>query len=482
MNIVIVGGGTAGWIAAYFIAKDKPGKHNITVIESSKLGIIGAGEGSTGTMIELLNGSYFDFKIDVEQFLKETDGTKKTGIYHKNWNGKDYGYFAPIDSSPSWYQYQDHVFKYVLAKYGREKMHLASYIGLEFENQKFNNTYACHFDGHKVGQFFKKICVEDNVQTIDSVVKNVNTSENGDIVSIDLDNGKRVAGDFFIDCTGFSRLLMKELNVPWKSYAEFLPVNTAMPFILDYEDGEVPLPMTSATALSAGWMWDIPLKTRRGCGYVFDRNYISKEDAQKEVETYLGKKIKPIKWIEFESGRSDVFWKNNVLTLGLASAFVEPLEATSIHSTIIQLLLFSKEFLLDTKKLTVTECNKDSYNTKITRLYDSLMEFISFHYQGGRNDSEFWRSFQEKNKVSPTAKHYLEKCKNKIPGFLEINGIIGSPSASLWNWIAGGLELISPEQAAKELTETNYWQRAELDFANLTGVEASGKSYIKYTN
>jgi hypothetical protein len=231
--------------------------------------------------------------------------------------------------------------------------------------------------------------------------------------------------------------------------------------------------------LSAGWMWDIPLKTRRGCGYVFDKKYITREEAQKEVETYLGRKIKPIKWIEFESGRSEVFWKNNALTLGLASAFVEPLEATSIHSTIIQLLLFSKEYLSETNDITSTAYNIESYNIKITRLYDSLMEFISFHYQGGRNDTPFWRSFQEENKVSPMAKIYLEKCKNKIPGFLEVNGVIGSPSASLWNWIAGGLDLITAEQAGKELDETNYWGRAEAEFINLASPK---KSYIKYTN
>jgi hypothetical protein len=479
MKIVIVGGGTAGWIAAYFLAKSQPKKHEIVVIESSKLGIIGAGEGSTGTMIELLNGSYFDFQIDINKFLEETDGTNKMGIYHKNWNGKEYGYFAPIDASPSWYQYQDYIFKYVLSKHGREKMHLSSAIGLEFENKKHNHTYACHFDGHKVGQFFKKVCLEDGVSTIDAVIKNVNLDKNKNITSIDLDNHQTVNGDFFIDCTGFSRVLMKELDVEWKSYSEYLPVNTAMPFILDYKEGEVPLPMTSATALSAGWMWDIPLKTRRGCGYVFDKKYITREEAQKEVETYLGRKIKPIKWIEFESGRSEVFWKNNALTLGLASAFVEPLEATSIHSTIIQLLLFSKEYLSETNDITSTAYNIESYNIKITRLYDSLMEFISFHYQGGRNDTPFWRSFQEENKVSPMAKIYLEKCKNKIPGFLEVNGVIGSPSASLWNWIAGGLDLITAEQAGKELDETNYWGRAEAEFINLASPK---KSYIKYTN
>lgn len=481
MKIVIVGGGTAGWIAAYFLAKAQPKKHSITVIESSKLGIIGAGEGSTGTMVELLNGTYFDFKVDINKFLEETDGTRKTGILHKNWNGKGYGYFAPIDATPSWYAYQDYLFKYVLGNFGREKMHLASPIGIEFEKKQFDNIYACHFDGHKVGRFFKKMCEEDGVVNIDSVVKTVKLNHEGEVSSLELDNGIVVDGDFFIDCTGFARVLMKEVGIGWHSYAEFLPVNTAMPFLLDYEPGETPLPVTTATALSSGWMWDIPLKTRRGCGYVFDKNFISREDAQAEVEKYLGKKVSPIKWIEFESGRSETFWEKNVLTLGLSSAFVEPLEATSIHSTIIQLLMFEKEYLLDTKEKSVTEYNRSSYNTKITRLYDSLMEFISFHYQGGRTDTPFWQSFEGGKKVSPTAKNYLEKCKNKIPGFLEVNGVLGSPNVGLWNWIAGGLELVTSDLAKKELTETNWWNRAELEFNKMYN-PAPHKSYIQYTS
>lgn len=479
MKIVIVGGGTAGWIAAYFILKSQPGKHQISVIESSKIGIIGAGEGSTGTMIELLNGSYFNFRVDIAEFLKATDGTKKMGIYHKNWNGKGYGYFAPIDSSTTWYQYQDYILKYVLAKFGREKMHYASPIGIEYEKQHFDGTHACHFDGHKVGKFFKAICEKDGAITIDSQVKDIKLFDNGDIQSLDLDNGQTVQGDFFIDCTGFSRLLMKKMKVKWESYAEYLPVNTAMPFILDYLPGEKPLPMTSATALSAGWMWDIPLQTRRGCGYVFDNRYISREDAQSEIEQYLGRKIKPIKWIEFESGSSEVFWKNNVLALGLASAFLEPLEATSIHSTIIQLLLFCQENLSGTAEKTICDYNRDSYNEKISRLYDSLMDFVSFHYQGARDDTPFWQSFADGKRASPVAKRYLEKCKDRIPGFLEINGIIGSPSAALWNWIAGGLELIDGELAAKELSESDSWARAEQEFINFAQPK---KSYIQYTN
>jgi hypothetical protein len=475
MNITIVGGGTAGWIAAYFICKSKPKQHNITVIESSDIGIIGAGEGSTGSMLDLLNGTYFDYNINVEDFMRETDGSVKLGIYHKNWTGDNSGYFAPLDASPSWTELEDNIFKYFYSKYGKEKMHLASEVGQQYSQQDISKPAAFHFDGHKVGKFFKKICMQDGVEVIDDVVEQVQT-KNKNITSITLKSGQTIISDFFIDCTGFRRVLMKELGVKWHSYKDVLTVDSAMPFILPYEDNEKPKPFTSATALSAGWMWEIPLATRKGCGYVFDSNYITKEDAQKEIETYIGKEIEPIKWINFESGRSKKFWEGNCLCLGLASTFVEPLEATSIHTTIVQLLLWCQECLYRDSNKTITENNRHSYNQKVERLYDLTMDFISYHYQGERYDTPFWKNIVDKKIVSKNAGAFKEKSKNKIPGFLEINGIVGSPAVALWNWISAGIDVISQDQAEKELTQSNYSVTIK---ENKTSNKT--KSYISYT-
>lgn len=474
MNITIVGGGTAGWIAAYFILKSQPNKHTITVIESSKLGIIGAGEGSTGSMIELLNGSFFDFKVDVAEFLQETGGTPKLGIFHQNWTGDGSGYFAPIDASPTWANLEDTFFKYALSVYGKEKMHLASSIGHDYANKELSNLGAVHFDGHKVGKFFKKLCKADGANVIDSVVQEINLDHNQNVRSLVLESGETLESEFFIDCTGFARILMKKLDVKWHSYKDYLTVNTAMPFLLDYDPGESLNLFTKATALSSGWMWEIPLAARKGCGYVFDSNFITREQAQKEIEDLLGKKITPIKFINFESGRSEVFWKKNVLCLGLASTFVEPLEATSIHTTIIQLLFWVKECLHSEAEKTLYDDNRISYNEKMSKLYDLTMDFISFHYQGGRYDSPFWKAIADKHIASHGARVYKNKAKNRIPGFLEISGMIGSPAAGLWNWVAAGIDVITPEQAFVELKD------------NYTSVESAynntynKKSYVKY--
>jgi len=451
MDICIVGGGTAGWIAAYFLANDHCHDHNITVIESSDIGIIGAGEGSTGTMVELLNGTYFNRTLPLDEFLKKTNGTKKLGIYHQNWKGNGTGYFAPVDMSPTWSYYEDYIFKFVLAHFDKKKQHLSSKIGIDYEFNLDLETPALHFDGRLVGEYFKEICTKDGIEVIDDVVEDIICNSDGYITELKLKSKKIINADFFIDCTGLAQILGKKIGCGWNSYSDVLPMNSAIPFQQEYGEGEQRNPFTKATALSSGWMWEIPLQTRKGCGYVFDNRFISKEKAIQEVEQYLGKEIDPIKYINFDAGRSEFFWKKNVLMLGLSAAFVEPLEATSIHSTIIQLILFSKEFLLENFEETNSESAQESYNKKISILYDNIKDFISFHYQGGRDDTEFWKYIQNENIVSHNAAHFLQKSKKRIPGFLDLNGIVGSPAVGLWNWISAGLDIIDSEQALREL-------------------------------
>ena len=168
-----------------------------------------------------------------------------------------------------------------------------------------------------------------------------------------------------------------------------------------------------------------------------------------------------IKLINFESGKSENFWEKNVLSLGLSSIFLEPLEATSIHITILQLLQFVKESLFDTIEQTSSMENIISYNNKIHRLCDLTMDFISFHYQGGRKDTKFWKYIQNENIISANARIYKEKCKRHVPGFLEINGIIGSPCAGLWNYIAAGLGILKQSTVLQNLTEENSTYIAE---------------------
>jgi hypothetical protein len=465
MRITIVGGGTAGWIAAFFIANSQPNQHKITMVESSKIGIIGAGEGSTGTLNNLLNGFYFKYKCNIDKFIEETDSFPKMGIKHNNWSIKGDSYFAPLDFSPTAFSPNDYIFKYIFSNYGKEKMHLASEIGINFERKNYRYD-AFHFDGHKVGNFFKNECKKDNIKIYDSVVKNVNFDIDGNIKSIILEDGYELESDLFIDCSGFSRVLMKKIGSSWISKKDVLPMNTAMPFLLNYSEEEKNnvLPVTQATALSSGWMWDIPLSTRRGCGYVFDKNFISIDDAQKEIETFLGKEIQPIKIIDFEAGYSSHFWKNNVLCLGLSSSFVEPLEATSIHNTIIQTYIFVNEFLDTTKENTNLKIKQSIYNKRITFLNELTVDFISLHYQGGKENTEFWRHIKNDKIITELASSILEQAKYKIPGYTTMEGMFGSFSIPLANWNLAGMDLIKKEMAKKELSRDSRFLDAQQEY------------------
>lgn len=478
MDIIICGGGTAGWIAAYIINETQFGIHNVTVIESSKIGIIGAGEGSTGSLIDLLTGFYTKTSIDINDFIEKTDATRKMGIRHVNWTGDNTEYFAPLDGSPSAFNLNDYYFKYGLYKFGKEKIHLSSKIGIKYENKIYDQYNALHFDGHKVGEYFKNICMQRGVKLIDSVIKKVNPDKNNFVNSIEIENGKVLEADLFVDCTGFASVFKDATKNEWISYQEFLPVNTAMPFIIKYDENEEIVPETKAVALSSGWSWNIPLQTRRGCGYVYDKSYISQDEAVKEAETLFNKKIEPIKFIDFDSGHLKYFWKNNVISFGLSSSFVEPLEATSIHNTIIQIVIFVNEFLKGDKEKTLLQKNQDLYNERITLLNNLTIDFISMHYQGGRSDTIFWKDIKNKKRITPNAEKIIEHCKDAIPGYILLQSMYGAYSIPLANWIFAGMGIINSKQAYDDLIEKGMLELAETNYLNFYNSVVSNKKYI----
>jgi hypothetical protein len=179
--------------------------------------------------------------------------------------------------------------------------------------------------------------------------------------------------------------------------------------------------------------------------------YISVENAQKEVEDLLGHKINPIKVIKFESGRGELLWEKNCLALGLASSFAEPLEATSIHTTIVQLVTFCFEFMSKTWEETYNEISQKRYNLRMQKMYDDIRDFLVIHYQGGRSDSDFWRHISSGKTLTPFAKEILEKSKNKPPGFLQYDRYFGCAGPSLWSWILAGTNNLTRDTAKKEL-------------------------------
>ena len=459
MKITIVGGGTAGWLAALMIKKVQGASHDVTVIESSKIGIVGAGEGSTGYLTDIIQNNSWDYGCDEEDFLRETNATIKLGIKHKEWKALDHEYIAPIDGAAVGTVGTDYML--LNAVLNDLPPHMSSDNGMFIENNMssfyhedglIHNTsgHAYHFDAHLVGKYFKKVCGDD-VKHIDAQVVDINIESNGNVEYAQLDNGQKIYSDFFIDASGFARIFGKALNIDWVSYAKHLPVNTAMPFLLPHEKGKKIEPLTTAWAQKAGWMWQIPTQDRYGCGYVFDSNFVSNEQAQIEIEQKLGVEIEPIRFLKFETGRAEKLWFKNVLSVGLAAAFAEPLEATSIHSTIIQLHTFIFDYLKDTKEDTCNTGMINVYNRRMTKMYDDYKDFLSIHYITQRTDSEFWRWIQTGELLPEKVLDYLEIQKTKILHPNDFDQYYGYAGASLYNWIMVGLGFIDKNLAKKEL-------------------------------
>lgn len=454
MKIAIVGGGTAGWLAALIISKRQP-LHEITVIESSTIGIIGAGEGSTGSMTNVIQNITFDYGCNEADFIKKCDVTPKLGIEFVNWQGDKQSYISPIDGSFTSNQPFDYAFAHAFSEYGIAGMHRCTEDGILIEYNKdtlfqSDGPAAYHFDAHKVGKYFKEVCGE-KVQHIDSEVTNVILDDSGFIKELKLKNEGILQADFFIDATGFSRVLMKKLGANWHSYKDKLPVDRAMPFLMKYNQDEPIRPVTRAIAQKTGWMWEIPLLNRKGCGYVFSSEFLNEENAQQEIEENLGQLVEPIKIIKFDSGRLDQLWIKNCLAIGLAAAFAEPLEATSIHTTIVQLENFVKEALKLDKTSTCDPLIIQMYNRQHEFMYDLLKDFLVLHYHAGRSDTEFWRYINSETMLTDQVKEIIDISKIRMPNtynFFPVSGIAGWP---LWSFILAGTGNLSSSIATKDM-------------------------------
>lgn len=465
MNIVIVGGGTAGWVTALIAARRHP-NHNITVIESSTIGVVGVGESTTGRITDVLTNQFYDLGCNLEEFVEETGATLKYGIKHKGWtNNIDQYYIGPIDGSWTGNAVPDPLFNWGLNALSNDNLLSICRCGYLIKNglstfDKTDNMFkvpnqALHVDAHLVGKYFRKVTLRNNnARHIDGeVVKVALHPESGNITSVTLKDSTTVNGDLFIDCSGFHKVLAKELPYKWISYQENLPLNTAIPFLLDFDEGEIPAPYTTAWAQKNGWMWQIPLMDRKGNGYAFCDAFTTPDKAVEEIETILGKKINATRVIKFDSGRQESSWVKNCVTIGLSSAFLEPLEATSIHSTIVQAQNLVLEFIKPTIEETLNEGSIKIHNQRTRKMYDDVRDFLIVHYMGGRDDSEFWKHIKTGITKNEFVTDLLEMAKNKVPNVNDFPSYSGSAGWPLYSFVMAGLGLISKQAASNELEQ-----------------------------
>ena len=363
-SIIVLGGGTAGLVSALMLKRNF--NIEVTIIKSNEIGIIGVGEGSTEHWIEFINYC----RIDWKELIRETDATVKYGIYFTNgWSKQNYYHnvFADRLVTLSQYEYS------FLDAVASNKSQISTTDEYSLKNLVLNkyekSPNQFHFNTFKLNQYLLKKCLERNIKIIDDTINEVELDNNG---IKNLKGSRDYNANFYIDCTGFKRLLISKLGAKWKSYSNHLFMNEAIAFPTG--DTEEYTPYTEARKMNAGWLWRIPTFGRWGNGYVYNNNLITKDQAVEEVEKQYGHKIEVAKNVKFEPGALDRAWIKNCLAVGLCANFVEPLEASSIGTTIQQMWLFSHYFL-NQKETFINE-----YNNKLDIIMKNIRDFILIHY------------------------------------------------------------------------------------------------------
>jgi len=400
-NIVIVGGGSAGWMAASATAKVLGTEaYSIRLIESEEIGIVGVGESSV-PRLRLFNKL---LEINEFEFVKQTQATFKLGVQFVDWRRKGEHYvhgFSEIGrdhGSIPFHQYwlkarqrgcasglDDYSLGPLAAEHGK---FMISPRDAPAASPLSNIEYSYQFDAGLYAASLRRYAEARGVRrTEGKIQQTVLRESDGHVEAVVMENGERIEGDLFIDCSGFRGLLIEQaLHTGYEDWSHWLPCNRAM--AVPCESVGPPTPYTRATAREAGWQWRIPLQHRTGNGYVYSSQYISDDEAAANLLSRLdGRALGDPRALRFTSGRRKKFWNKNVVALGLASGFIEPLESTSIYlvqSGIARLLNLLPES--DFSQVLI-----DRYNAQSVFEWEHIRDFIILHYHATeREDTPFW--------------------------------------------------------------------------------------------
>ena len=459
-KIVIVGGGSAGWMTALFIKKYI--NCDITLVESEEIGILGAGEGTTPNFVSFIQ----ELGIDINKLIKETGGTLKNGISFERWNQDkdDDFYFHPFEVNTNEliaFGSNSNLKEYCVSKeidfVKTEYVSKISYMNrvpFIYENGKVFgpfSSFGVHFNARKLAEYLKKIGTERGIKRIEGKVKKIVNDENQYIDKIILENEQELELDFVFDCSGFKRLIIgNHYKEKWISATNSLPIKKAIPFFLPQENEKI-ISYTKAIAMKYGWLWMIPLQERFGCGYLYDSDYVSDDEAKKEIDILLEQEVEVRGQFVFSAGYYHQAWVKNCIAIGLSSGFFEPLEATSIFSFIFNLknILNSIEgFLKDDKHMYI----RNNYNEIFRKTNEDILNFIYLHYLTERNDSIFWQEFEKKNEMPEGIQEIMEIIKTRKIHKFDVNKqSLNSFSIYSYLLILDGIKKIKKEHYAKHI-------------------------------
>ena len=429
-NILIVGGGTAGWLTATILASrfnnNSERKINIQLVEAPGIPIVGVGEGTWPSMRMTLHNA----GISETEFLKFCSASFKQGSKFVGWRSgePDDFYYHPFelpigndgqDLSEKWWKRggTESFSKACCVQEAICELHLSPKLKTSRDYAGTMN-YGYHLDAGKFSEFLRDHCTNnlDVGLTLDRVTY-INSDENGQISSVQTEKSGRLCADLFIDCTGFRSLLLGEhMGVGLIDKSDVFPINSALAVRIPYGDNAPVKSPTISTAQEAGWIWDIGLSHRRGVGYVYCDKYISRHKAHKQLQAYLGidddvmADLSP-KHLTIRSGFRESFWKNNCVAIGLSAGFLEPLEATAM------MLIENSAHMVSAAIISQQDLKKasDNFNVQLHKQWDSIIDFLKLHYVLSKRPEPFWQDVSASETMSERLRENLTKWEAAFP-------------------------------------------------------------------
>lgn len=457
-NIVILGGGTAGWICANLMAHHWADKNiRITIIDSPQIGTVGVGEGSTPHFRILFDR----LGIKERAWMPSCHATYKNGIRFTGWlsSTDENSYFHPFPSQLDDYTASAFFFNSVLRRRGADvladpdRFFLSQRLG-KFHlspmspEAPFNVEYSYHFDAHKVGQVLREHAKSLDVKHKQGRISNVSINEAGLIDHLRVEDGRVISGDLFIDCSGFRSLILQQaLKVGFRSYKDNL-FNDAAVTVATKQPEDHLASETKAIAMSTGWRWQIPLTNRCGNGYVYSRDYQSAEDAETELRSSLGllDKDAECRHLSMKVGQVEKHWSSNCVAVGLSQGFIEPLEATALH--LVQETVECLLLALDNGDFTDRYANE--FNQNISRRFEGIRDYIVGHYKlNGRTDTRYWEDNRVNNHISDNLRSLIQcwKSGDDLNSCIMNLGIDKYYSVMSWHCLFAGYDIFPSQDA-----------------------------------
>ncbi|APU15403.1 tryptophan halogenase family protein [Actinoalloteichus fjordicus] len=440
-SVVIVGGGTAGWMTASYLKAAFADRIEVTLVESARVGTIGVGEATFSTVRH-----FFDYLgLDEREWMPACQATYKLAIRFEDWRHKGHHFYHPferqrmVDGFPitDWWLQQGvtdrfdrdcfliaalcdakrsprhhdgRLFEQDFVESGPERVHRTT---LSEQDTQF--PYAYHFDASLLADYLSGYAVRRGVRHVVDDVLDVSLDERGWIDHVLTREHGELRGDLFVDCTGFRGLLLnKALEEPFQSYQDTLPNDRAVALRVPVDMAAKGIrPCTTASARDAGWIWTIPLFGRIGTGYVYASEYITPEEAERDLRAFVGPAADDLEanHIRMRIGRSRDSWVRNCVAVGLSSGFVEPLESTGIFFIQHGIEQLVKHFPGDDWNPAL----RDAYNRSIANCMDGVREFLVLHYRGAaRTDNQYWRDAKTRPVPDALAER-MEAWQTRLP-------------------------------------------------------------------